>query len=321
MGRPKGSKDTLSRTRRVRQQAPAFVMTERDRAIIEAVALYRRLNTEQLIRLFFTPGTASRCRQRLATLHHHGYLHRIGGRLSPYVFFLDREGVKLLENEPSLPRELVRVYPKDKAVYPLHEVKSNDVRIELTLACSHAGVLLTEWREELELAQLHKANPVTVTSPDGTSETQALIPDDYFVIETAERPFSCFVEIDMHTETGRAVSPVKATKDWAWKIQRYQEFFHKPARDVPSLYERLYNTGNKGRLLTITTTEGRLRTLQQVTEEEGGRERYWFTTFERIDAGNILSDYLWNVATFGDRREQLLRLPVAQPAQSVNAGT
>jgi hypothetical protein len=321
MGRPKGSKDTLSRSKRVRQQAPAFVMTERDRAMLAAVAIYRRLNTAQLTRLFFTPGTASRCRQRLAVLHHHGYLHRIGGRLAPYVFFLDREGVKLLVDDPSIPRELVRVFPKDKAVYPAHEVKSNDIRIELTLACAHAGVELSEWWEEPELAQLHTANPVTVMLSDGTIETAALIPDDYFVIETGERPFSCFVEIDMHTETGRAISQAKLKKDWAWKIQRYQEFFRKPGRDVPSLYERLYNTGNKGRMLTITTTEGRLKTLQHITEEEGGRERYWFTTFERIESGNILSDYLWNIASRGDTREQLVRLSVAQPAQNVNAGS
>jgi hypothetical protein len=54
--------------------------------------------------------------------------------------------------------------------------------------------------------------------------------------------------------------------------------------------------------------------------EEGGKERYWFTTFDRIASGNILSDFLWNIASVDERREQLLRLSVAQPAQGVSAG-
>src|SRR5689334_7368932 len=77
MGRPKGSKDKLSRIKRERQQVPHFKVMPRDREIIAAVALYRRLNMEQLIRLFFTLGSASNCRKRLSLLHHGGYLHRV----------------------------------------------------------------------------------------------------------------------------------------------------------------------------------------------------------------------------------------------------
>src|SRR6185312_12492071 len=102
--------------KRERQQVPHFVVTPRDRAMLTAVALYRRLNMEQLIRLFFTPGSASNCRKRLSLLHHSGYLHRLAVPLSPHVFFLDREAVKLLADDPNIPPELVRVFPKDKAV-------------------------------------------------------------------------------------------------------------------------------------------------------------------------------------------------------------
>jgi len=40
-----------------------------------------------------------------------------------------------------------------------------------------------------------------------------------------------------------------------------------------------------------------LENLKRITEERGGKARFWFTTLARINAGDILTDSLWSVAT------------------------
>ena len=62
------------------------------------------------------------------------------------------------------------------------------------------------------------------------------------------------------------------------------------------LYEARYGTRH-GRILTVTIGERRLANLKAITEEVGGKARFWFTTIERIRAGDILTDPIWWVAT------------------------
>lgn len=50
------------------------------------------------------------------------------------------------------------------------------------------------------------------------------------------------------------------------------------------------------RILTVTTGQKRLENLLAITEEVGGKARFWFTTFERILHADILVDPIWNVA-------------------------
>ena len=47
----------------------------------------------------------------------------------------------------------------------------------------------------------------------------------------------------------------------------------------------------------MTTGQRRLENLKRITEERGGKARFWFTTLARINAGDILTDALWSVAT------------------------
>ena len=60
-------------------------------------------------------------------------------------------------------------------------------------------------------------------------------------------------------------------------------------------YHARYHTKSM-RILTVTTGQKRLENLLAITEEVGGKARFWFTTFERILHADILVDPIWNVA-------------------------
>jgi hypothetical protein len=49
------------------------------------------------------------------------------------------------------------------------------------------------------------------------------------------------------------------------------------------------------RVLTVTSGKRRLNNLMKMTKDAGGNRRFWFTTFDQIDAESILSSPIWNV--------------------------
>jgi hypothetical protein len=84
---------------------------------------------------------------------------------------------------------------------------------------------------------------------------------------------------------------------WQEKIKAYIEF-----RDR-GLSERHFGTRNF-RLLTVTTTERRLKNLKRATEKAGGDHRFWFAVHESIDIWQPrrLLMPVWLVATKDDEQ-------------------
>lgn len=58
-------------------------------------------------------------------------------------------------------------------------------------------------------------------------------------------------------------------------------------------YQARYKTKALG-VLTVVRNEKRLKNFKRITEEAGGEERFWFTTFERIAEHDILLDPIWD---------------------------
>jgi hypothetical protein len=52
------------------------------------------------------------------------------------------------------------------------------------------------------------------------------------------------------------------------------------------------------RVLTITTGEKRAQHLRQITEKNGGKAKYWFTTFDIVSPATILTAPIWTVASW-----------------------
>ena len=80
---------------------------------------------------------------------------------------------------------------------------------------------------------------------------------------------------------------------WALKVNTMIEY---RARRI---YETRLNTDNH-RVLTVTTSDERLRNLKTTTEHEKGKGRFLFTTFDRLNERTMFTEPIWRVASLPD---------------------
>ncbi|MSP12817.1 MAG: hypothetical protein EXR62_07655 [Chloroflexi bacterium] len=283
---------------------PPSYVTKRDIQIIQAVYECRALTTTQIEALFFTPpGQRSggkldtRCQYRLQMLFHKGYLFRdeqpvkLSEGRKPLVYFLDTKGAALLASLSDRTVAALGWQPRDNSVRYLfleHLLASNDIRIAITVEARKHGWIIEEWRDEKQLKSPQMKDIVTITGPDGIKAKAVVVPDGYFRLQTQKDAHHYFLETDMRTVTGEA--SVWGRRDWARKVRAYLTYY------ASGLYRTRYHTADM-RILVVTTGEGRLANLKRVTEKAGGRGRFWFTTFDHITTGNILTHPLWQVAS------------------------
>lgn len=297
------------------QQSTSFLPSERDLQMLQAIDQCSALTAPQLSRLFFPPAiikgkaqTHSNCQYRLNQLYNHGYLLRyeqpilLSKGRKPYLYYLSPTGVHLLAQWLDCdPTELASSRDRGNQLsgsFLDHLMLINDVRVALMRAVKepNSGVSLVRWVDERTLKSTHSQDKLTMTSAQGRQQTRVLVPDGYFHLH-AELPeaheYHHFLEVDRGTETGR--SSVEGRRDWALKISMYRAYFaNKP--DQPSFYQRRYHTQG-GRVMTVTTSETRLAHLKRITEEVGGKKRFWFTTFDKLKLEPLLTTPIWQIAT------------------------
>jgi hypothetical protein len=117
--------------------------------------------------------------------------------------------------------------------------------------------------------------------------------DGYFHLKTSGYEFHFLLETDRRTVVGQYSR--WGGKDWSRKIRTYIAYFTPSAPGQPSLYEQRFGT-SKLRVLTVTTGQIRLDNLKRITEQVGGRDRFWFTTFDRLKAETALTEPIWQKA-------------------------
>jgi hypothetical protein len=305
-------KPRLPRLRRAeRALLPGFTLTQRDIAIVEAVRRYRALTAEHIETLFFPQSmvrgrrqTNSNCETRLRHLYHRGLLLRteqpqaIGEPRKPLVYWLDRAGAELIATTEGIEFASVGWRPGSHKVglqFLSHLLDTSTVRVHVVRSAEKHGFTVCEWQDEAALRKAHAADRVTITTPQGTKQDALVIPDSYFVLEVAtgageKRVYPCFVETDRRTVTGQAQNWSHGQHDWAKKITTYLAYIRS------GKYEARYGSRH-GRVLTVTIGQRRLMNLKAITEEVGGKARFWFTTLEHIRTGDILTDPIWQVAT------------------------
>ena len=302
-------KKKLPRLQRVASNAiPGFQLTPRDIEIVQAVYTYRALSTPQIDALFFSePQTSpkqgrvsSRCLHRLKLLFHSGFLRRkeqaqtLSDGRKPLLYFLDRHGAQYLAELAGCAVSDLDWDRQGHEVGTLfldHLLLSNDVRVAATLAARQHGYTLTDWRDERTLRRDHHAEPITITAADGNAQQVTLIPDGFFLLETETANYHHFLEVDRATSTLQGGQAGK--RDWARKVATYLAYFKSGA------YQRRYQTQNL-RILTVTTSQKRLQNLKEVTEEAGGKKRFWFTTADKITPASIFTEAIWQVASSDD---------------------
>lgn len=290
-------------------QRPRFRLTERDRDIVLAVYEHRVLTTNQIETLFFASSTGfkgevspkynSRCRLRLQALYHAGYLQRdeqpqkmTEGR-KPLLYFLDVRGAELVAEVQDVPVGSLDWNPRAPRVSPFtleHLLATNDVRVAAEVSARRHGLEITTWLDDSTLRRLETKEYVYLRIGDGGEQKVAIVPDGYFVLEHGRVGqegwvrHNQFLETDMGTTTGMYAKYGK--RDWARKVAAYLQYYRS------GKYQERYGTRSM-RVLTVTTSERRLANLKGVTEKVGGKGRFWFTTFEKVQGADVLADPIW----------------------------
>jgi hypothetical protein len=303
--------------RALADQLPPLKLTPRDLAIIEAVYAFRTLTTPQIETLLFPgnheqfqfqakypqSGRINRCRHRLKLLYHHGYLSRqelptplTYGR-KPLVYFLDKRGQETLCYQYGLEPREIDWQPRYNIVgnsFIDHLLKANDVRVAVTVGAQQQGFILAEWLDDRTLRKQQNKDYVQVTGPQGGKPRKvAVVPDGYFHLQTPQYEFHFLLEIDRSTVVGQYSR--WGGKDWARKVRAYIAYFTPPAPGQLSLFGQRFGT-SRLRVLTVTTGQTRLENLKRITEQVGGKGRFWFTTFDAVKPETVLTGPIWQKA-------------------------
>ncbi len=283
----------------------SFRLTERDMAIVTTVYQYRALTREHIEQLFFSPTSRTRCWERLKLLYHAGYLlrtdqpHTLSEGRKPFVYWLDKKGAELIAINRGIEFADVQWNPKAHLIgsqFLYHMLDTNTIRIAILQAAAKQTFVLAQWKDEATLRKELAADVVMVKKPQGGSEKTFVVPDDYFELARLESRgratdiWRLFVEIDRRTVTGQVSASTQSKHDWAHKVSAYLSWFHSP------VYLRRYQSTG-GRVLTVTTGERRAAHLKAITEQAGGRNRFWFTTFVKATPDAVLSKPIWSVAS------------------------
>lgn len=281
---------------------PPLRLTKRDLAIVNACYEYRALNTPQIQQLFFnhsnTYGQLVQCQHRLKLLYHHGYLYRDeqptkfreGHR--PLIYFLDRKGAQLLSEYLGVEPAALDWHPRSNAagaghLFLDHLLKTNDVRIAISLAAAQEQAVIESWLDDKALKSQQMKDYVQLHDIGSDEAPVALVPDGYFCLKLGNRQQHHFLEADMGTVIVAWGNPDR--RAWAKKIHTYLKY-HEHGQ-----FQQRYQA-NSFRVLTVTTGERRLTHLKQVTEEAGGKARFWFTTFSQLTPETALSQPIWHIA-------------------------
>jgi len=256
------SKETgkrLSKYRRLENAVP-HVLTDRDMAIIAAVADYQLLSRSQIQRLLGF-GTVTRINFRLQKLFHHGYLRRhflptLKGS-SQAIYTLDRVGLPVAAER--LGKDVKDLWHPKTTLHPFflnHQLAVNDVRISFELAArAHDDHQLVQWLPEEECYDRFYFG----------NRWRSLTPDAFLRYRVGNQVLSAFIEVDRGTMPNRRFQE---------KVERYFAY------DVSGRYNERYK-GQRFRVLVVANSPARLANLKQTAAQVA--QRYcWFSTLPAL---------------------------------------
>lgn len=301
--KPSAKKPKLPQRRRAAvAQLPPFRLTGRDGEILSSLYAYRALTTKQISDLHFVPAEvnpapppSSRCLHRLKLLFHYRFVarteqpHLLTEGRKPFVVQLDKAGALWLAQQAECDVEELDWQPGE-SVSPLfldHLLTTNDVRIAVMRAARRHGYTVQPWLDDKTLKQAQNKDTVVLTSAGGKKQNAAVVPDGYFVLHTGTHHYHQFLEVDRATTTG--ISGEWGRRTWARKIHAYMELYRS------GTYHARYHTKSM-RVLCVTTGEKRLQNLKQITEEAGGKARFWYATLKDVLDHDVLVDPIWQTA-------------------------
>jgi hypothetical protein len=260
----------LSKFQRVVNAVP-HVLTDRDMAIVGAVADYKLLSRSQIQRLLGF-GATTRVNFRLQKLFHNGYLKRhylpmLKGS-SQAIYTLDGPGLPVAAER--LGKDTADFWRPKSALHPFflsHQLAVNDVHIAFELSArAHDDHQLLQWLPEEEAYDRFFFGSVW----------RSLTPDAFLRYRVGKQVLSAFVEVD------RGTMPNRRFKE---KVERYFAY------DVSGRYANRYK-GERFRVLVVAGTSARLANLKE-TAAQVAQRYFWFTTLDKIQLDPLAA--IWEV--------------------------
>lgn len=209
----------------------------------------------------------------------------------PNLYFLSKAGAQLLVEELGHDPDELDWKPSDNqagASFVDHLLATNEIRIATTLAAAARGGSIELWIDDKSLRSRQLKEYVQLDGEGAETRNAAVVPDGYFLLNDGRYRYHHFIEADRGTVTGQSGIPGK--RSFERKVKVYLEYWRS------GLFQKSYQA--KGfRVLTVTTSQKRLEHLKEITEQAGGRNRFWFTTFDQVTPDTILTEPIWQVAT------------------------
>lgn len=273
---------------------PPMRLTDRDKRIVEAVYQLRFLTSEQIKLLEFEKGSMTACSRRLKVLYHNGYLTDTrktipaGYGSSKRVYCLAKKGAALISHlySEKEAREIKwnEKYNKVEPFFIEHTLAINDVRIAFLKAALATKEYDLFWFNEQEV----KAWKEKVDDPEDSSKTLSVTPDAFLYLIGKDKKAYYFLEVDRATESNRR---------WRDKIKGYVEYVKSGKYQARFKTEAL-------RVLTVSTSKGRIDNLIKTTQSVENAYFFLFATFNQVKGNNIIFKPVWQTT----EKEDLISL-------------
>jgi len=267
-------------------------LTTRDKRILETIHSFDGLlSLRQIDKLFFSGQGRSQSRARMRLLFDNGYvnmpdlesIHQVPA--GETIYWLDKKGAAIVAGLSGKRTSQLKWRKRPRYSLIEHDLKVNDFRIVIQDACRSAkDSELRYWIPESAFAS--QPDKITYETSSGKSAIRAVRPDGFFLIDYQARfgrvkPFSFLLEVDMSSEDNPRFVREKIRPGVAYlKSAQYVERFGQP----------------HGRYLVITTGRRRMLNMKEQAERHGGRNLFYFSTFDDLRAGTVLAKPVWLLA-------------------------
>ncbi|MDP2960722.1 MAG: replication-relaxation family protein [candidate division Zixibacteria bacterium] len=240
----------------------------RDIEILKTLLDYRFLTSSQIQRNFFS--SKSFADRRLRKLYDHEILERIIRPVTQgkaeLLYAIGPEGARQLSGHLGIPKDKLGWSQKGNGVKPefiQHQLDLNSLRLAIEdVIEKSSGYTLLRWENNIKIKVKRGLN---------------LIPDAYLSLATPRGNTFFFLELDRATET--------VTGKFRKKMESYQIIRERGE------FKRQFGRENF-RVLIVTTSEARLKSLLGVFNDMRLKILFWLTTFDLILSETILGN-IW----------------------------
>lgn len=294
----------LSKHKREPKKVGAFIVTDRDVAIMRALSQYRYLSVSQVRKLFFPESKSTQTANgRLKKLFHSGYIHkvapftRLGAPVSEYVYFLDKKGAKYLD-DLGFPSITWRKAREVKQQFLQHALDLSDFRINLELGLRQQELITLDTfipdfqmkRGANQYSSKHRYELYTDLVSPINRRTYVIYPDALIVLRAeinGKRYDSLyFLEVDRGTHGLEKIRE---------KVHGYYLYHTK------GLHKQLVSSSADFTVLFQTSSEKRANNMREMLAGYIGADRVWVTDYSKVDENTLLFEPIWKDVAGNDK--------------------